>query len=301
MSKLKKLERAAKKKPNVPSSDEPREELRRLVLQHKSLTKASVAIDNMARDKKNRETGETIKCRLPEDAAMDLQESAKRQRDRASKLESAMRRELKRIPVYQHFLSKVFGLGPVVSAYLVAEVDITRCEKPSQLRRFCGMAVINGRLERPTRGQKNAFSREMRTRLFQAFASMWKNAAKTPGGTTKYLATWTDYKHRMRHSPRYDSDANTLAAFEGDETRKGAKALIHAAGWHKACDILLGDLYTVWRTLEGLPVWCTYYDKVRGHMHGGQPAPIAPRLLTLDQALEMVGEVGMIVPPVAAE
>ena len=96
---LKSIKKAFER-PAVPSSDDPREEIRRLVMQHKALTKAAVAIDNMARDKQVlganlKPTGDVIKCRLPEDVQVDLRDTAKRQRDRGSKLESAMKRELK--------------------------------------------------------------------------------------------------------------------------------------------------------------------------------------------------------------
>lgn len=306
--------------------------MRRLVLQHKAITKAAVAIDNMARDKKIRETGEVMKCRLPEDVMVDLQDTAKRQRDRAAKLETAMLRELRKIPIYKVFLRDVFGVGPIVAAYLVAEIDIQRSEKLSQLRRFCGLAVINGRLERRAKGQKNKFNAEMRMRLYQMFSAMWKNAAKESterpsGSTSKYLDVWTNYKHRMQHSGRYDAVRNVLrewdpeldaidaeesecderAAVRDESTqaeraagknepsaveRKGAKAVIHATGWHKAADVFLADLYTVWRALEGLPVWPTYVEWITGYAHGGKPAMNAPTMMSVDEALAKVGDVG---------
>lgn len=94
---LKKLEYKA---PQVPSSADPREELKRLVLQHKAITKAATAIDNMSRDKTRRDTGEVMKCRLPEDVMVDLQETARRNTKRAQQLKSAMLRELRKVPIY---------------------------------------------------------------------------------------------------------------------------------------------------------------------------------------------------------
>lgn len=308
-SALAKLERVA---PYVPSSADPREELKKLVLQHKAITKAATAIDNMSRHKTRRDTGEVMKCRLPEDVMVDLQDTAKRNVARANKLKSSMLRELRKVPIYTEWLRHVFGIGDtgsVIAAYLVAEIDITRCVKPSGLRRFCGMAVVDGRLERPTKGQKNAFSREMRTRLFQLFTVLWKaRAIKTkdrPNGTSsKYIEIWENYRVGAWQTGRVtdagvDKKGNPcgkIVTTAGNTV--SAAGFIHSTGWHKAADIFLNDLYVVWRTLEGLPVWPTYSEWVTGYKHGGAPSYQLPRglneprMLTPDQALSEVGDVG---------
>lgn len=306
---LKKLERRV---PLVPSSANPREELWRLVLQHKAITKAAVAIDNMSRDKKNRETGEVLKCRLPEDVMVDLQETAKRNTKRAVQLKAAMLRELRKIPIYREWLRHVFGIGDagsVIAAYLVAEIEIARCVKPSGLRRFCGMAVVDGRLERPVKGQKNAYSKEMRTRLFQMFTTLWKarmvKSKDRPNGTTsKYLEIWENYMHGAWQTGR-------ITDLGVDKTNKpigkiitatgnvvSARGFVFSTGWHKAADIFLNDLYTVWRSLEGLPVWPTYSEWVTGFKHGGQPmyqlprGLNEPRMMSVEEAIFEVGFVG---------
>src|ERR1700749_1358465 len=93
------LEKLKRKAPYVPMHDDPVKELRHLVMQHKAITKAAVAIENMSSDKKNRETGEKIKCRLPEDVMVDLQDTAKRQKLRATQLEAAMKKSLQKVPI----------------------------------------------------------------------------------------------------------------------------------------------------------------------------------------------------------
>jgi hypothetical protein len=307
---LKKLER---KESTIPSSDDPREELRRLVLQHKALTKAAVAIDNMSRDKKNRETGEVMKCRLPEDAMVVLQDASTDATKRAAKLKPKMLRELRKIPIYDQWLKHVFGIGDggsVIAAYLVAEIDIHRCIKPSGLRRFCGMAVIDGRLERPTKGQKNAFSKEMRMRLFQMFSTLWKARAvkskERPNGTTsKYLEIWENYMNGAWQTGRItDLGSDKLGKptgkiMTGAGKEVSARGFVFSTGWHKAADVFLNDLYTVWRALEGLPCWPTYSEWVTGYKHGGTPTYQLPRGLNMPRDLtpaEAIAEVGYIGP-----
>src|SRR6185312_12045486 len=195
---------------------------------------------------------------LPEDVQAAFKELSKNvAKKKAKTLESAMLSELKKIPVYKLFLSKVYGLGPVVSAYLISEIDIHRAVKPSALRRFCGLAVINGRLERRTKGTKSAYSSEMRVRLYQAFGSMWKNAAKLKK-TTKYLDIWINAKHRKMQLA-VDGKINNGVR------EVSAKGYAHSYGWHKAADILIEDLYTVWRAIEGLEVWPSYYAAKLGY------------------------------------
>jgi hypothetical protein len=286
---------------------EPYEELRKLVLQHKALIHTSKAANQMTKDRTVRrdtpfaKKGDILKCRLPDDARQELETVAKNMKMRAASLARAMKSVLKEIPIYRLFLKNVFGLksGAVIAAYIVSEIDIRdrpdgRSLKPSMLRRFCGLAVIDGRLERKKAGQKNRYNAEMRMRLFQFCSSMWKNAAKVsedrPYGTTsKYLEIWKNYKHRMQRSERYDVATNMLLEFgKEDKVRKGARAVIHATGWHKAADVFIEDLYIVWRAIEGLPVWPDYHAAKLGYSHGGRICVNAPRMISVAEALQLV-------------
>jgi len=309
MNNVQKIERSARRKQRatatIPSSTEPRDELRRLVQSHVALVKSAVAIEHMASDRKDRKTGETIPTRIPADEAAQMLMDADRIKKRAKSLEAPMLRQLRQIPVYQQFLSKVYGVGPVVAAYLCADIDIrdrvggdgiVRALKPSGIRMFCGMAVINGRLVRRVAGEKNRYNASVRTRLFQMFSAMAKNGAKKvegrPNGTTsKYLDVWVNVKHRELSSERVDVAANKWRDNTG-EWRGGARAHAHSKGWHKACDVFLEDLYIVWRAIEGLPVWPSYYAAKLGYEHGGKISVNAPKMLSIEEALEIAGDVG---------
>lgn len=288
-----------KKVEEPPANEDPREELRRLVREHKALVHKARAFEASVSDRTIRATGETIKSAVPEDVRVEVAAVVESMRKRADLLESKMLRQLKQIPIYRLFLSRVFGVGPVVAAYLVSEIDIRRCEKVSNLRRYCGLAVIDGRLERPRIGQKLAYNAELRTRLYQAFSAMWKNAAKVSkdaphGKTSKYLDVWRGYRHRMSHHERFDAEHNRLAGFDGAPDRPGAKALIHAAGWHKAADVLVEDLYIVWRAIEGLSVWPSYHAAKLGYGHGGRIVRNEPKMLSVEEALAVVGDPGVV-------
>lgn len=315
-----KLGRMGRRKVAVPVVD-ARTELREVVSQHRALTRASVAISHMASDRTNRETGEKMRCRLPIDAQEECKAVAKAMSKRASSLASEMASKLKGQPIYDLYLSRVYGLGPVVAAYLVAFVDIRRCEKPSQLARYLGVAPCGpgGRLERPTRGQPIGFNRDLRSILWQAAGAMLRNAARATDGwsstikgekrdfapapcSSKYLDAWAAHRTRLMHSERVKdgkivvAPQAALAAGKDPQVVSALRATNCAGRW-RAMQILAEDLYTVWRAIEGLPIWPSYYAAKLGYAHGGQKIDVAaqgPRLLTVEEALELVGDVGRI-------
>lgn len=296
MSELKKIERKMKKKPYVPASDDPRTELRRLVQQHVALTRGAVAIEHMASDRKNRETGESIPTRIPLDVAAYLKgETVAKMKADADRLERDMLRELKKLPIYTQFLSCVYGCGPVVAAYLVSYVDFDKATKPSNLRRFCGMAVIDGRLERrtsqpKTQGGEGTYVAELRTRLFQMFAAMARNSVRGPV-TSKYIEVWKNDIYRLASSERRAGD-KILPIRPGDSRPVSIAGFARSRGWHKAADVFLEDFYTVGRAMAGLPVWPSYYAAKLGYEHGGKICVNEPKTLSVDEALALVGDVG---------
>jgi hypothetical protein len=301
-SPLKLLESKLKrKKIEVPEHDDPRTELKRLVKLHSTFTRNSTALKNMASDRELK-TGEIIHCLLPEDGLGGkdkLLATASEQKRAAKQLESAMERELRKLPVYRLFLEKVYGVGPILSSYLCAYVDIRRAEKPSQLQRYCGLAVIDGHFEKRSGGPKfdangnktgssGTFNQEIRTMIWLAFASMYK----TSGGDTlkkrsKYLDAWRNTKSR-------ELLRATSGKIESNGKELSAKGYANSKGWHVAAQLFVYDLYIVWRSVEGLPSWTTWYDWARGYEHGRGPLPRenAPRMLTVEEALQIIGHVG---------
>lgn len=284
-----------RKPPPAAVHQDPLKELRRLVREHQNNTRTKVRLLLMRTDRtiRDRDTGKTIEVQkntLPEDVRADLKIVAERISARNAELARAMTIELKTVPIYTHFLSKVFGCGPIVSAYLCSMIKIERAAKVSNLRRYCGWACdANGKLERRSGGPKydpsgnftagaaGAYNADLRTCIWQMFCSMWKTSAKKSvdaphGKTTKYLRRWREAKQGRASTGR----------------AKGS----HAAGQHKAADLFVEDLYTVWRALEGLDVWPSYHAAKLGYSHGGKVCVDEPRKLSLEEALAVVGDVG---------
>ncbi len=278
----------------TPLHEDPRLELRHLVLQHKAMVGTKQSIDGQHRDRVGRD-GTPMPCRLPDDIQSEMQGFMKKVYvKRIDEIEQKMGKALKAFPLFTEFLDKVFGCGPVVAAYLTVFCDFEKAVKPSNLRRYCGMAVIDGRLEHRVAGKVNAFNSELRMRLYQMFSAMWKNAAKASaaapaGKTCKYLTIWTDYKYRVQHSARVVDDTKIV---NGAGKTVSLKGFSHSTGWHKACDVFLEDLYIVGRTTAGLPVWPTYQTAKLGYGHGAKVSDGQPRIYTMPEALAIVGDVG---------
>ena len=284
--------RLRKRAPEPAVNADPVAELRRLVALHKRWTKTLVGWRQSVRDRKNRETGETIVCTVPTSLRDDLERASTVLSSEADALKRAMLVQLRTLPIYEHFLSKAYGMrGEIVASYLIAHIKIDRCRNVSQLIRYCGNACgpdgkreIRSKLSGPryspdgVRGDSaGTYNDELKMRIWQGMCAMRKSAAKktegSPHGTmTKYLRRWSEAAHGRRTTGR----------------AKGADA----AGRRKATDLFLWDYYVVARTLAGLSVRPDKYAAIRGRYHNGEEARDAEYFLTLDEALAMVGDVG---------
>lgn len=293
----------------LPTEETPIEALRRITRQHANWTQKSVAVISMQADRVNKTTGALIPCTLPPDIRAQMEASGEAIKRECKRLEGLMLGQLVKLPIYTEFLAKVYGCGPVVASYLCANIDIRHggkdgherrdgskadlrdpaATKLSHIIRYCGYAVDNetGRLERRRVGHKLGYNADIRTRLFQWHSAMFKNSfkknAERPFGTdSKYLELTRNTLHRLRTSPDFDAKKNL---YKG---RKGGKGITNSKARCKAIHLLLEDLYIVWRAIEGLPVWPSFYSAKMGYSHGGMPCQVGPRMLTIKEALAIV-------------
>lgn len=307
----------------APQANPDMIELRRLVEEHQRVTRKAVAIEAMTLDRVVRQgprKGEKIPCNLPEIACIKLRDTAKCLKQDAEALEPSMREILRRQPIYQQFLRHTpgFAEGWILGSYLVGCIDIRHggrdgkvtkagvqreyrdpaATKLSHIVRYCGYAggrdadgSQTGKLERRTAGVKLGYNAELRSRLYLWARVLIQGAASSKKiATSKYYRLIIDTKHRLQSDPRFDEVKNKWEGHEG-----GAKGYIHSKSWHKAVHLFLEDMYIVWRSLEGLPVWPSYYAAKLGYGHGGMPtasiygAGLGPKLLTVSDALSLCG------------
>jgi hypothetical protein len=201
--------------------------------------------------------------------------------------------------------------------------DIATLEKPGQ------DAASASRAERKLRYHPMLRTRlyQMMTAMWKLAAKESKRWDKPL--STKYLEIWAGYKQRMAHSPRVIDGTNyidmdwkeargaaALASGTGTivkrETALGgtrvlvvdgngktiselraAKKFIHSTGRRKATDVFLFDLYCISRALDGLPIWAPWNESKTGFAHGGEPAQLGPETRSAEEALALIGDVGL--------
>jgi hypothetical protein len=278
---------------------DPVAELRRLVGIHKNLATDIQRLGSMIKDREfTRDDGTTVLVKCTKSAATiaDTQNCIRTYRAEQTSLVGAMRDELRKLPIYQVFLSKVYGVGSVLAAYLVAMVRIEKCANFSQLNRYCGNAPDFRTGWRETRsaapkeiGGEGTFNDALRRNNYLIMTTMRKCASKKTqtaphGTTTKYLDRWLAASHFERTNPR-----EPRAGTDG----KPRRPIPDYKGRMKATDLFLWDLYVVWRALEGLDMRHDKFSVQRGRDHAGREVNLDVRFtLSVEEAIEWVGDVG---------
>lgn len=288
-----------RKAPAVPVHDDPLAELRRLTKEHAATMKRMQAMDLSIKDRKmsvvdpvtkrRSPSGETIPCLLAQDVRDATKSLVDVYKAKADAIARDMLRELKKTDIYNIFISKMYGWGPKTAPYLVALIDFTRCEKPSNLRRFCGLGVFvdgegQGHADRARKGVKLSYCADIKRALYLFHNGLQKQSGKsgTDDGAAKSeaLAARSKYWRRFVEAKHGALSTGMPAGKAQDKARR------------KMCDLFIEDLYIVGRTLAGLPVWPSWYAKALGYEHGGKVAVLAPKMLTIDEALTLVGVAG---------
>lgn len=167
------------------------------------------------------------------------------------------------------------------------------------------------------------FNAEMRSRVWLIGSSAIKHAAKTmtrcarheeAGPATTATAAKRAFRSECWSCPDCLATPSPFGmtskylqrqseAFHRSMTMDGIRAVKPVATEHlpgfamkkamaKAGDLFIWDLYVIWRTLSGLPIYAEKFALERGVRHDGSKPWEGPRMLSLDEARAMVGNVG---------
>jgi len=162
--------------------------------------------------------------------------------DLEMELNKDIARAVKTEPIYES-LSGLKGIGPLLSAKLIAMIDIERADTVSALWRYCGYGVVDGERERPTKGEKLHYNARLKTTL--------------------YLVASSFLKCNSPYREVYDDAKTFYQAGRPDWT----KAHIHNAAMRKMIKVFLSHLWEAWRVIENLPVRGTYVHDRLNHDH----------------------------------
>jgi len=176
--------------------------------------------------------------------------------------------EVKTFPIATWMLS-VRGLGHLISAVLISEIEIDKARYVSSLWRYAGLDVASDGQGRSRRrdhlvkvtftdkyGDKRerdsiTFNPFLKTKLIGVLAPCFMRAA------SPYGEIYHQYKNRLEHHPVHKDKI------------KGHR---HNMALRYMIKMFLKDLYVEWRQIEGLPVEPTYAEAKLGLVHGGEGA-----------------------------
>ena len=183
------------------------------------------------------------------------------------------------------WMKDITGIGPVISAGILAHIDIRRCPTSGHIESFAGY--------NPTvkweKGQKRPFNMALKTLLFHAGMGFIKNSGKDKCVYGKwYLAKKKEYMDKNEAGEysaqaEYDllhkyKDKNT-SAYKSCKEGKLPQAQILARARRWTIKLFVSHLHEHWYTLEfGEPPAKPYAIAILGHAHhirfGDYPADI---------------------------
>lgn len=208
-----------------------------------------------------------------------ISEEARRQE---AECEKNLKKILKRFPVYNDFLSQVKGVGPIAAGWIISEFDIRKATTVSKMWQYAGLnpGMVRGKKrvehgdgsfdiidsdemvkgDRLTPGHVSPFNRNLRTALVGVLADGFIKQQN-------YYAMEFYYPYKTRLEQEKNPVTHVGKSIAWEDVTKGHR---DRAAKRYMIKMFLKDLYTAWRTVEGLPVREPYQVEYLGHKHGEQ-------------------------------
>jgi hypothetical protein len=177
------------------------------------------------------------------------------------KFEKAMIDYISQEPVYQQFLSKIRGIGTVLSANLIKEFgDCSRFETPAHLWSYCGLSVVGGVAPKRVRGEVSSFNPRLRTLTWKISDCLMKSNK----GLYRNIYDTEKVKHANRDFEKGELKEKYGRPYEDDET-KLRPIHVHNIALRKMRKIFMANFWSASRELNGLPVREPYAIDKLGH------------------------------------
>jgi hypothetical protein len=195
-------------------------------------------------------------------------------RDREKETTSLINYELKKIPIYNEFLSKVKGCGPMLSAVVITTLDPHVAPHVSSFWRYAGIDTWMN----PETGERVARNNHQEQLVDRTYIdkngkeAVRKGTTYNPAFRTKMLGVLGDcfIKCGGTYREKYDE-----AKYKYTNCREGwSKLRIHRAAIRIAVREFLRDLYKTWRVLEGYELEPDWWEANRGRLHGESAEPV---------------------------
>lgn len=175
-----------------------------------------------------------------------------------AKIKKQMEEHLKLFPVYNNFISKIKGVGPIIASQLLAHIDIKKAHNTSALIKYCGLGVTDGKADSKHAGKTLNYNPELKTICL--------------GHLGESLIKQNDAKYRMiydntkkKYIERYGDAAITPAKAGDKKADNWNKMRVHLTARRVMVKQFLSDLWSQWRKSEGLEISYPYALSVLGH------------------------------------
>jgi hypothetical protein len=81
-----------------------------------------------------------------------------------------VKRLIKDVPIYKHWLKNQRGCGVTMSGVLISEINIENCHTVSKLWMYCGLGLRNGQIQKRVRGEKAGFNPWLKSKIVSVLA-----------------------------------------------------------------------------------------------------------------------------------
>ena len=205
-----------------------------------------------------------------------------------------LKKTLKRFPVYNEFLERVPGVGPIAAGWIIGEINIEVATTVSKIWQYCGLnpSLVQGKKRIPKSKHKNerivreVAGKDGNVDLIVFSGDMIKGDRPTAGYVLPYhkplrtamvgvmadgfikaqspycMDFYYPYKERLSQNKNTVTHLKKEVAWE--DVSKGHR---DRAAKRYMVKMFLKDLYVAWREIEGLPVRSSYQEQYLGHKH----------------------------------
>ncbi len=188
-------------------------------------------------------------------------------------------RLLEEHPAHPWF-SCVKGIGNENIAKVVSLIDIERAPSISALWKYAGYAVVDGKADRPKKGEKLTFNKTLKTMCYRVGVSLLKahGISKAKGGTKfgeYYEKAMAEETRKIEAQGKKIADVADIP--KGKEEEYVNSLHVHNRAFRKMIKLFLGCLWMYWRKAEGLALRDPYPVEKLGHTTVIQPEEMVDR------------------------
>lgn len=157
------------------------------------------------------------------------------------KLVKTAKDELKYHPAWTEFMQHVKGMGPTLAAQLIGFIDnVERFATPSKLWKYSGLACIDGKAQRMTKGQSAGYNPRFKALMYNIGTSFIKS-------NSPYREIYDHYKEKYA------------------EQRDWTPKHVHLAALRKMEKIFLAHVWEKWNEALGNTTRKEYVFEYLGH------------------------------------